>query len=49
MQEEPIVRIKIEAVSLDSTIVKVHPDGCGCAKKTDRSHRQMPRIGWITK
>jgi hypothetical protein len=24
-----IVRIKIEAVSLDSTIVKVHPDGTG--------------------
>jgi hypothetical protein len=29
MQEEQIVRIEIEAVSLDSTIVKVHPDGTG--------------------
>jgi len=34
LQEEQIVRIKIEAVSLDSTIVKVHPDGTGALKKT---------------
>jgi hypothetical protein len=33
MQEEQIVRIKIETVSLDSTIVKVHPDGTGALKK----------------
>ncbi|MBA7684027.1 hypothetical protein ES703_92416 [subsurface metagenome] len=36
LQEEQIVRIKIEAVSLDSTIVKVHPDGTGALKKTVR-------------
>ena len=29
-----IVRISIEAVSLDSTVVKVHPDGTGALKKT---------------
>ncbi len=34
LQEEQIVRIKIEAISLDSTIVKVHPDGTGALKKT---------------
>lgn len=34
LQRESIVRIKIEAVSLDSTIVKVHPDGTGALKKT---------------
>jgi transposase len=34
LQKEQIVRIKIEAVSLDSTIVKVHPDGTGALKKT---------------
>ena len=28
-------RIKIESVSLDSTIVKVHPDGTGALRKTD--------------
>jgi hypothetical protein len=43
MQEEQIVRIKIEAVSLDSTIVKVHPDGTGVLKKRTASHRQIPR------
>ena len=34
LQEAQIVRIKIEAVSLDSTIVRVHPDGTGALKKT---------------
>ncbi len=33
LQREQILRIKIEAVSLDSTIVKVHPDGTGALKK----------------
>jgi transposase len=36
LQSAQIVRIKIEAVSLDSTIIKVHPDGTGALKKTDR-------------
>jgi transposase len=34
LQQEHLIRIKIEAVSLDSTIVKVHPDGTGALKKT---------------
>ncbi len=34
LQREQIVRIKITAVKLDSTIVKVHPDGTGALKKT---------------
>jgi transposase len=34
LQRSQIVRIRIEAVSLDSTIVKVHPDGTGALKKT---------------
>jgi transposase len=34
LQQSQIVRIKIEAVSLDSTSVKVHPDGTGALKKT---------------
>ncbi len=34
LQREQIVRIKIEAVKLDSTTVKVHPDGTGALKKT---------------
>ena len=35
LQREQLIRIKIEAVSLDSTIIKVHPDGTGAQKKTD--------------
>jgi transposase len=34
LQRAQLVRIKIEAVSLDSTMVKVHPDGTGALKKT---------------
>src|SRR5476649_2431382 len=36
LQRQQIIRIKIEAVSLDSTVVKVHPDGTGALKKTGR-------------
>jgi hypothetical protein len=35
LQEEQIIQIKIEAMSIDSTIVKVHPDGTGALKKKD--------------
>ena len=42
LQRERIVRIKIEAVGLDSTSVKVHPDGTGAEKKRPASHRQVP-------
>lgn len=34
LQHQQLIRVKIEAVSLDSTIVKVHPDGTGALKKT---------------
>lgn len=34
LQEQDIIQIKVESVSLDSTIVKVHPDGTGALKKT---------------
>ena len=36
LPQEQILRIKIEAFSLESTSVKVHPDGTGALKKTDR-------------
>jgi transposase len=48
LQQEQIVRIKIEAVSLDSTVVKVHPDGTGALKKRRPSHRKS-RGGWTIK
>ena len=44
LQREQVVRIRIEAVSLDSTSIKVHPDGTGALKKTAHS-----RGGWNTK
>jgi transposase len=53
LQLEQIVRIRIEAFSLDSTSVKVHPDGTGALKKTDRSRSAnlaadgQPRFIWL--
>ena len=34
LQRQEIIRVKVEVVSLDSTVVKVHPDGTGALKKT---------------
>lgn len=42
LQREHIVRIKIEAVKMDSTIVKVHPDGTGALKKTAPKPSESP-------
>ena len=53
LQQSQIVRIKIEAVSLDSTMVKVHPDGTGALKKTARkpsaspAEAEQPRFIWL--
>jgi transposase len=53
LQLEQIVRIRIEALSLDSTSVKVHPDGTGALKKTDPSRSAnlaadgLPRFIWL--
>ena len=41
LQREQLVRIKIEALSLDSTSVKVHPDGHGALKKRTAVHWQV--------
>ena len=34
LQESDIINIQVDHVSLDSTAVKVHPDGTGALKKT---------------
>lgn len=53
LQKHQIVRIKIEAVSLDSTSIKVHPDGTGALKKTapnpleSREGAGTPRFIWL--
>ena len=42
LQHAQIVRVRIEAVSLDSTAVKVHPDGTGALKKTAHNPSASP-------
>ena len=42
LQREQLVRIRIESVQLDSTTVKVHPDGTGALKKTARRPSENP-------
>ena len=42
LQRTQVVQIKIDAVSLDSTSVKVHPDGTGALKKRSAGYRQVP-------
>ena len=44
LQRERIVRVKIEAIALDSTTVKVHPDGTGALKKTDHKPSENPEV-----
>src|ERR1700675_4114650 len=49
LQRNQGVRIKIEAVSLDSTSIKVHPDGRGALKKDGPQASGKSRGGWNTK
>jgi transposase len=45
LQRSQIARVKIEVLSLDSTSVKVHPDGTGALKKTDHRLSASPGAG----
>ena len=47
-QQEQILRLKIEVFSLDSTSVKVHPDGTGALKNRPQAIGKS-RGGWNTK
>ncbi len=53
LQRQQLVRIRIEAVKLDSTTVKVHPDGTGALKKTapkpsaSPAAAGLPRFIWL--
>ena len=53
LQQAQIIRVKIEAAALDSTLVKVHPDGTGALKKTvrkplaDLEAGGPPRFIWL--
>jgi transposase len=44
LQERQIMHVRVEAVSLDSTAVKVHPDGTGARKKTGRKPSENPAL-----
>ena len=54
LQQEQLIRISVEVVSMDSTIVKVHPDGTGALKRG--AHRQSgspveggpPKFIWLS-
>lgn len=43
LQEHRLIRIRVECLGLDSTSVKVHPDGTGAPKKGAASHREISR------
>jgi len=53
LQQQQILAIKIEVISLDSTSVKVHPDGTGAKKKTDHNpseylvEAEPPKFIWL--
>ena len=53
LQEHRLIRICVECVGLDSTSVKVHPDGTGARKKTarkpsaSRAAAGTPRFIWL--
>lgn len=42
LQQEQLIHFKIEVGSLDSTSIKVHPDGTGALKKTARKPLDAP-------
>ena len=40
LQQEGVLSVELKVVSLDSTSVKVHPDGTGAEKKTARKRSE---------
>ena len=49
IQKKQLFRIMPEVMSMDSTIVKVHPDGTGARKKNGPQAIGKSRGGWTTK
>ena len=53
LQQEQILAVRIECVALDSTTIKVHPDGTGALKKAGRRPSDAravaapPRFIWL--
>ena len=49
LQSLDLIRVRVEVMSLDSTVVKVHPDGTGAEKKTVPRPSGSRAGGWSTK
>jgi hypothetical protein len=49
LQQEQILAIRIEHVCLDSTTIKVHPDGTGALKKTGHKPSGAPAADALPK
>jgi len=53
LQRLDLIRVRVEVLSLDSAVVKVHPDGTGALKKTvprpseSRAGAGAPRFIWL--
>jgi len=53
LQQEGLLQVELRVVALDSTIIKVHPDGTGAHKKTvrrpsaSRAAAGPPRFIWL--
>ena len=53
LQKEQLLEVKIQAVSLDSTTIKAHPDAAGALKKRGpnalelRAEDEEPRFIWL--
>ena len=53
LQQRQILTVKLEILSLDSTSVKVHPDGVGALKKMDHKPSEFlaevvtPKFIWL--
>ena len=45
LQQLGIIKIQVNVVSLDSTCIKVHPDGMGALKKTERKPSEEHVVG----
>ncbi len=42
LQQEQMPYLRLDALSVDSTVIKVHPDGTGALKKTVRRRSENP-------
>lgn len=47
LQQKGIIQIKVNVISLDSSCIKVHPDGMGALKKEGFSLSAEPEAGGI--